>query len=46
VTRRGSTDGPDHNVLKLKPPLPFSSRDARRLVAALGRVLQEDAFRL
>ncbi len=36
-----STDGPDHNVLKLKPPLPFDARDAARLVEALDRVLGE-----
>ncbi len=37
-----STDGPDHDVLKIKPPLPFSSTDAERLVAALDSVLGED----
>ena len=37
-----STDGPDDNVLKLKPPLCFSGADADRLVAALDEVLQED----
>ncbi len=37
-----SRDGPDHNVLKIKPPLPFSSEDAERLVADLDRVLGED----
>jgi 4-aminobutyrate aminotransferase-like enzyme len=37
-----STDGPLHNVLKLKPPLPFSSSDADRLVALLRRTLAED----
>ena len=40
-----STDGPDHNVLKLKPPLPFDAADADRLVATLDRVLAEDAVR-
>lgn len=39
-----STDGPDHNVLKLKPPLVFSEADADRLVATLEKVLQEDAI--
>jgi len=37
-----STDGPDHDVLKIKPPLPFSSADAERLVADLDAVLSED----
>ncbi len=40
-----STDGPDHNVLKIKPPLCFSSADAERLVETLGRVLDEDPLR-
>ncbi|MDX2059542.1 MAG: aminotransferase class III-fold pyridoxal phosphate-dependent enzyme, partial [Gemmatimonadales bacterium] len=38
-----STDGPDHNVIKIKPPLCFSPDDAEMLVAALDRVLGEDA---
>jgi 4-aminobutyrate aminotransferase-like enzyme len=36
-----STDGPDDNVIKIKPPLPFSSADAARLVQALDEVLGE-----
>jgi 4-aminobutyrate aminotransferase-like enzyme len=40
-----STDGPDHNVIKIKPPLTFSEADAERLVAALDRVLAEDFVR-
>lgn len=41
-----STDGPDHNVLKLKPPLVFDEADADRLIATLDKVLQEDAVQL
>ena len=37
-----STDGPDHNVIKMKPPLVFSEADADRVVAAYDRVLSED----
>ncbi len=37
-----STDGPDRNVIKIKPPLPFSKADANRVVETLDRVLQED----
>ncbi len=37
-----STDGPDDNVVKIKPPLPFSRADATRLVETLDRVLAED----
>lgn len=33
-----STDGPQHNVLKIKPPLVFGEREADRLVAGLARV--------
>ena len=36
-----STDGPSHNVLKIKPPLVFTADDADRLVATLDRVLDE-----
>ncbi len=37
-----STDGPDRNVIKIKPPLAFSEEDAARLVATLDMVLAED----
>ena len=40
-----STDGPDRNVLKIKPPLCFSTVDAERLVEILGRILGEDPLR-
>jgi 4-aminobutyrate aminotransferase-like enzyme len=33
------TDGPAHNVLKIRPPMPFSSADADVLVATLDDVL-------
>jgi 4-aminobutyrate aminotransferase-like enzyme len=36
------TDGPDHNVVKLRPPLIFSSADSELLVATLNSVLEED----
>jgi len=39
-----STDGPFHNVLKLKPPIIFSRSDADHLVWALGEVLQDSAL--
>jgi 4-aminobutyrate aminotransferase-like enzyme len=34
------TDGPDHNVLKIRPPLPFSHADADFLLAVLGRAIE------
>lgn len=40
-----STDGPLHNVIKMKPPLVFDERDAERVVAVLGAVLAEDFVR-
>ena len=36
-----STDGPDHNVLKIKPPLCFNRTDADFLASTLDRVLAE-----
>jgi 4-aminobutyrate aminotransferase-like enzyme len=38
-----STDGPDDNVIKIKPPLCFSTEDADRVVEALDEVLGENA---
>jgi len=36
-----STDGPDHNVLKIKPPLCFDERDVEQLVGTMDQVLGE-----
>jgi len=36
-----STDGPLHNVIKIKPPLVFSAKDADVLVSGLDSVLRE-----
>ena len=40
-----STDGPLHNVLKLKPPMVFSERNADDVVGTLGKILEEDCLR-
>jgi 4-aminobutyrate aminotransferase-like enzyme len=40
-----STDGPDHNVLKIKPPLVFTEADADRLAEVLNDVLTEASLR-
>jgi 4-aminobutyrate aminotransferase-like enzyme/Ser/Thr protein kinase RdoA (MazF antagonist) len=40
-----SIDGPDHNVLKIKPPMVFGRRDADFLVEGLGRVMGEDGMK-
>ena len=39
------TDGPHHNVLKLRPPLVFSEEDADLFLATLDEVLGEDGAR-
>lgn len=36
-----SSDGPLHNVLKIKPPMPFSKKDADELVQHFDEVLYE-----
>ncbi len=40
-----STDGPDRNVIKIKPPLCFTAADADFLVAKLDRILSETPLR-
>jgi hypothetical protein len=37
------TDGPHHNVIKLRPPLVFTERDADLFIKILDEILQEDA---
>ena len=37
------TDGPHHNVIKLRPPLIFSQADAGLFVTTLEEILKEDA---
>ncbi|MEM0993087.1 MAG: hypothetical protein AAF806_20880 [Bacteroidota bacterium] len=39
-----STDGPFHNVLKIKPPLCFSKRHADLVLARMEVILQEDGM--
>ena len=34
-------DGPFHNVIKIRPPMPFSESDAEQLLAAMGGILAE-----
>jgi len=36
-----STDGPLHNVLKIKPPMPFNKQNADEMVACLDEALNE-----
>ncbi|WP_235537820.1 aminotransferase class III-fold pyridoxal phosphate-dependent enzyme [Sediminicola sp. YIK13] len=37
-----STDGPDHNVLKIKPPMVFTQENANELIFYLRKILAED----
>jgi 4-aminobutyrate aminotransferase-like enzyme len=41
-----STDGPDHNVLKIKPPLVFARAHADFLLETMERALKEDACKV
>ena len=36
------TDGPHHNVLKIRPPMPFSEKDAGFLLAVLGGAIEQE----
>ena len=40
------TDGPHHNVIKLRPPLVFSESDADLFLKTLEAILEEDAAQL
>ncbi|MBC8770087.1 aminotransferase class III-fold pyridoxal phosphate-dependent enzyme [Arenibacter sp. BSSL-BM3] len=37
-----STDGPDHNILKIKPPMVFTQENAEELIFYLKGILAED----
>ncbi len=41
-----STDGPLHNVIKIKPPLVFSSANADFFLTRLEGILREDRFQI
>jgi 4-aminobutyrate aminotransferase-like enzyme len=36
------TDGPQHNVLKIRPPMPFSEKDADLLLAVLRGAIEQE----
>ena len=36
------TDGPFHNVLKIRPPMPLSRADADLLLSVLGEIMSQD----
>jgi len=41
-----STDGPGHNVLKIKPPIVFTKENAEELLFYLRKILNEDFMKL
>ncbi len=41
-----STDGADHNVIKIKPPLTFSIAHARTVLYYLHKIFKEDFMRI
>jgi 4-aminobutyrate aminotransferase-like enzyme len=41
-----STDGPLDNVLKLKPPMVFSEKNADQVVSVVDKVLAEDCLQV
>ena len=41
-----SSDGIDKNVIKIKPPLIFSKKDADTLIYFMKKVLKEDAMNM
>jgi len=41
-----STDGPDYNVLKIKPPMIFNKENAKELIFRLKTVFGEDFMRI
>jgi len=41
-----STDGPDYNVLKIKPPIVFTKENAEELLLYLRKILNEDFMKL
>lgn len=41
-----STDGPDENVIKIKPPMCFDRQNADQLIGYLDQVLREDRCQL
>ena len=41
-----SVDGPDYNVLKIKPPMVFSKSNAEQVLFGLKKVLSEDYMKI
>ena len=41
-----STDGPDHNVIKIKPPMVFTRQNTEELIMRLKQVFREDFMQI
>jgi 4-aminobutyrate aminotransferase-like enzyme len=41
-----SSDGPQQNVLKIKPPLTFTKENAKEVIFYLQKVLAEDFMKI
>lgn len=37
-----SSDGPDHNIIKIKPPITFTMENAKEIIFYLQKVFEED----
>jgi 4-aminobutyrate aminotransferase-like enzyme len=40
-----SSDGPDHNVIKIKPPITFTKENAKEMLFYLQKIFLEDAMK-
>jgi 4-aminobutyrate aminotransferase-like enzyme len=41
-----SDDGPDHNLIKIKPPLTFTKENAQEVVFYLHKIFGEDVMKI
>jgi 4-aminobutyrate aminotransferase-like enzyme len=41
-----SSDGPNHNVIKIKPPLTFTIENAREVIFYLQKIFGEDFMQI
>ena len=41
-----STDGPDHNVLNIKPPMVFTLENGKEFIFYLRKILAEDFMKM
>jgi len=41
-----SSDGPDHNVIKIKPPITFTKENAKEVIFYLHKIFGEDFMQI